>query len=254
MPNVRIDDGILRLTARKPPAAHPHNARDLLDRHGCIRSRTRLDAATVEAIGRDFDAALSDTAAGARSFDLGEAVLATLIASPPVREMIEVLLGPRAVAVRALAFRKSRRVNWHVAWHQDMTVALSRCVDGVAGFGQWTTKCGVPHAVAPRRLLERMVTARVHLDEVAATDGPLEILPGSHRAGRLPARDLRDRAPSYSANICLADAGEIHIFRPLLAHRSKRATGDSSRRIVQIEFAPPDALPPPLSWHRAQAI
>jgi len=254
MPNAPTDDAALRLTARKPAAAHPRNARDLLDRHGCIRGRSRLDPATVDAIRHGFDAGLPEVAAGARSFKLGETVLATLIASRPLRAMIVALLGPRAVAVRALAFRKSRRVNWHVAWHQDVTVALARRVDCPDGFGQWTMKDGVPHAVAPRSLLEGMVTARIHLDPVAVDDGPLEILPRSHRAGRLHASDMRDRAPSYRADACLADAGEVHFFRPLLAHRSKRATGNSARRVVQIEFAPADALPPPLAWHQTKAI
>jgi hypothetical protein len=47
-----------------------------------------------------------------------------------------------------------------------------------------TVKAGIPHLVAPQWLLERMLTIRVHLDEVTHENGPLVVQPGSHRGER----------------------------------------------------------------------
>jgi hypothetical protein len=88
-------------------------------------------------------------------------------ASVAVRAVLESLLGAEARLVRSIFFNKDGERNWHVAWHQDVTIAVAeRCE--VAGFGAWSMKDAVPHVQAPSAVLERMATLRVHLEFAAA--------------------------------------------------------------------------------------
>ena len=64
--------------------------------------------------------------------------------------------------VRALFFDKTPQRNWAVAWHQDRTVTLDRRFR-LEGWGPWTVKDGV-NVLAPRHVLDRMVTVRIQLD------------------------------------------------------------------------------------------
>ena len=71
------------------------------------------------------------------------------------------LLGKAPQLVRALFFDKTLSRNWFVAWHQDRTVALDRYVE-LNGWRSWSKKDGVHHVQPPRRVLEQMVTIRLH--------------------------------------------------------------------------------------------
>lgn len=81
-----------------------------------------------------------------------------------------------------------------------------------------------------------------------ADNGPVRVLPGSHRVGRLSAEAIdhwRERQPSVD---CLADRGAILAFRRLILHASSPAKAPEHRRVVHIEFAT-DELPAPLDWY-----
>ena len=112
-----------------------------------------------------------------------------LSASPAVRGVAEAALGPGAFAVRGILFDKTPGANWKVVWHQDLTIAVAER-RAVPGFGPWTAKDGVPHVQPPPALLERMAAVRVHLDDCTEANGPVRVLPGSHRAGRLAPPDV----------------------------------------------------------------
>jgi hypothetical protein len=92
--------------------------------------------------------------------------------------------GSAARPVRAILFDKSPHTNWGLGWHQDRTIAV-RARREVPGFGPWTVKRGMPHVAPPIELLERMLTIRVHLDDVPVDNAPLLVAPGSHRLGRI---------------------------------------------------------------------
>ena len=55
----------------------------------------------------------------------------------------------------------------------------------VAGFGTWTTRAGMQHVEPPAELLARMVTLRLHLDNVDEANALLLVAAGSHRLGRI---------------------------------------------------------------------
>jgi hypothetical protein len=158
---------------------------------------------------------------------------------------LKAIVGSDFFAVRALLFDKTAEANWALGWHQDTTVAVRERRD-VAGFGPWTVKGGVPHAVAPADLLARMVTLRVHLDECGAEAGPLRVKPGSHLHGRLTNDDL-ERWAGADAVECTASRGDVLVFSPLLLHGSASSTGAAHRRVLQLEYSS-DLLPGGLEW------
>src|SRR4051812_3067239 len=59
------------------------------------------------------------------------------------------------------------------------------------GYGRWTVKASVPHVRPPVPVLERILTARVHLDRSDAALGPLRVVPGSLTEGRLGVAEPR---------------------------------------------------------------
>ncbi|OJT19044.1 phytanoyl-CoA dioxygenase [Archangium sp. Cb G35] len=164
-----------------------------------------------------------------------------------MREAAEAVLGPGCFAVRALLFDKTPDANWKVIWHQDLTIAV-RERRAVEGFGPWSEKAGILHVQPPVALLERMVAVRLHLDDCGAENGPVRVLPGSHRVGRLGPEDIaswRERTPAVE---CLVPRGGLLVMRPLLLHASSPAIVPAHRRVLHMEYAV-DSLPDGLEWH-----
>ena len=83
-------------------------------------------------------------------------------------------------------------------------------------------------------LLARMLTARVHLDDMTDENGPLRVVPGSHRFDRTA--DDEPRPPV----VVRCRAGDVLLMRPLLTHASSHADAATRmhRRIVHLECAP----------------
>jgi ectoine hydroxylase-related dioxygenase (phytanoyl-CoA dioxygenase family) len=163
-----------------------------------------------------------------------------------VRTAVESVLGQDAFAVRALFFDKTPGANWKVIWHQDLTIAVREQRE-VDGFGAWSHKGGAQHVQAPAWLLERMLAVRIHLDDCGEDAGPLRVLPGSHRHGRLDAEQIADWRLRGPARSCLLPCGGVLLMRPLLLHASSPARTPSHRRVLHLEFAR-DPLPGGLRW------
>jgi ectoine hydroxylase-related dioxygenase (phytanoyl-CoA dioxygenase family) len=172
----------------------------------------------------------------------------TLATSVAVRSVAEAVLGSGCFAVRATLFDKTPGANWKVVWHQDVTIAV-RQRERVHGFGPWTEKAGVTHVQPPAEVLEGMLAVRVHLDACGADNGPVRVISGSHRAGRLSAAAIDAWRTAAQAVEALADRGGIIAFRPLILHASSPATAPAPhRRVIHIDFAAIE-LPEPLDWH-----
>ena len=107
------------------------------------------------------------------------------------------------------------------------------------------------HLEAPPWLLRGMLTARVALDDVVDENGPLLVIPGSHRDVR--AEDLpTDQELATRSRAIHMRAGDVLLIRPLVVHRSgaSRAGTRRHRRTLHFEFAPEQSLPGGLAWHR----
>lgn len=173
--------------------------------------------------------------------------VATLARSPEVRALVEPVLGPEAFAVRGILFDKTPDANWKVAWHQDLTIAVRERRE-VEGFGPWSEKAGVVHVQPPAAVLERMVTVRLHLDPCGPENGPVQVIPGSHREGRLAADDVQQQRAARDAVPACVGAGGVLLMRPLLLHASSPSTAPAHRRVIHLDFAA-DALPGGVEWH-----
>ena len=167
---------------------------------------------------------------------LDAATVQALARSGAVRAVAEAALGSGCGAVRGLLFDKTPVANWKVAWHQDLAIAV-RARRDAPGYGPWSEKAGVPHVHAPAALLERMVAIRVHLDDCGPDNGPLRVLPGSHRAGRLGAGDIAAWKARVEPVTCVAARGGLLALRPLVLHASSPARSPAHRRVVHLEFA-----------------
>lgn len=173
--------------------------------------------------------------------------VAALARSAEVRALVEPVLGADAFAVRGILFDKTPDANWMVAWHQDLTIAVRERRE-VEGFGPWSEKAGIVHVQPPAAVLEHMVTVRLHLDPCGPENGPVQVIPGSHRAGRLSADDVRRWRAEHDAVATCIEAGGVLLMRPLLLHASSPSTAPAHRRVIHLEFAA-DALPGGLEWH-----
>jgi ectoine hydroxylase-related dioxygenase (phytanoyl-CoA dioxygenase family) len=202
----------------------------------------------LDALTRDLTPLLQvDGARGGARHLLDRPSVQALARSYPVRLVAEAALGPNCFAVRGILFDKTPAANWKVAWHQDLTIAVQERRD-VTGFGPWSEKDGVPHVQPPVSLLERMVAVRVHLDDCGPGNGPVRVIPRSHRVGRLLPDAVDAWKAGHDAVGCVVPRGGILAFRTLTLHASSAATVPAHRRVVHLEFAA-DPLPGGLTWY-----
>jgi len=145
-------------------------------------------------------------------------------------------IGDRPIPFRATLFEKSAASNWLVAWHQDTALPLVRRVDNSA-WGPWSVKGGVLHALAPMSTLAKVIALRIHLDDSTEDNGPLRVLPGTHRGGVLTHDEIQRLASKVAPIACTALAGGDVAMRPLVVHASSKSRGDQPRRVLHIEYA-----------------
>jgi ectoine hydroxylase-related dioxygenase (phytanoyl-CoA dioxygenase family) len=118
----------------------------------------------------------------------------------------------------------------------------------VEGFGPWSVKAGVVHVQPPASVLAGMLTVRLHLDDCGLENGPLRVVPGSHKLGVSDAAAIADARNRIAEATCAVGAGSVVLMRPLLLHASSPATVAGHRRVIHLEFAAAE-LPGGLEWH-----
>ena len=221
-----------------------------IEHDGFVTTPPVVPQLTVDRLVAELSGVTDPDAArgGIRNLFEISAAVRELATSAAVRQVAESVLGPHCFAVRAILFDKTVGANWKVVWHQDLTIAVRERVI-TAGFGPWSVKEGVMHVQPPIELLERMLAVRVHLDDCGSDNGPVRVLPRSHRVGLLSASAIDAWRGGGSAPVdCLAERGGIVAFRPLILHASSQATAPAHRRIVHIDFAA-EELPGSLEWY-----
>lgn len=154
----------------------------------------------------------------------------------------------RLIAVQCTYFEKSAERNWLVPIHQDLSIPVAERVEHKALTG-WSEKEELLYVQPPVSLLEQLVGVRVHLDDCSADDGPLSVVPGSHRHGRLSLADADKLRSINDTMICIAPRGSVLLMKPLLLHASSKSTGTSRRRVLHFLFGPAE-LPFGLKWRR----
>ena len=183
---------------------------------------------------------------GARNLLQNSESIAAVAIAEPVKVLADAALGADAFPVRALLFDKAPAANWKVPWHQDTAIAVAERVEA-PGFIGWSVKDGVTHVHPPADILEQMVSLRIHLDDCGLDNGPLRVLPGSHRHGKLDDEEIESRRQTTEEVSCCASKGDVLVMRPLLLHASSPAKSPSHRRVIHIEYAC-CPLPEGLRW------
>jgi hypothetical protein len=177
--------------------------------------------------------------------DASPAIL-ELAHSTVVRTLVEPILGPNFFPVRGILFDKIPDANWKVPWHQDVTIAVQEKVEA-EGFGPWSIKADVLHVQPPARVLEYMLSVRLHLDPCGEANGALKVLPGTHAQGRTPEDQIAFIRAAVPEHICTLDAGGALLMRPLLLHASSPSLVPDHRRVIHIDYAAIE-LPNSMRW------
>jgi hypothetical protein len=162
--------------------------------------------------------------------------------------------GRTTKAVRAIFFDKNPEKNWYVTWHQDLTIALKSKFE-TPGYSAWSIKDDIVHVQPPVEVLEEMVALRLHFDACDKDNGPLKILCGSHKLGRLDSdfyrrensNDLGNDLSKHTEKVLTASAGEIIAMKPLVVHASSKSVKLLHRRVLHVEYAA-CSLPSPLEF------
>ncbi|MCP4887342.1 phytanoyl-CoA dioxygenase family protein [Rubripirellula sp.] len=167
---------------------------------------------------------------------------------PRINELILQSVGNQAGLVRGLYFDKPPGKGWALAMHRDLTIAVAAHQESASPFSKPTRKGGVPHVEATPELLSTMLTLRVHLDPMVEDNGPLVVIPGSHR-------ELGSHSSAVPKTIHCG-AGDVFVMRPLLIHGSRACDPNTTlhRRVIHLEIAPSDQLPSGYRWHQFEPL
>jgi ectoine hydroxylase-related dioxygenase (phytanoyl-CoA dioxygenase family) len=178
---------------------------------------------------------LQRSRAGARHL-LSVPAISALASDSRLIDLAANVLGCEPLPFGATLFDKSPAANWLVPWHQDTALPFVERRE-VAGWGPWSKKAGVDYALAPAAALVRIVALRVHLDDSTPQNGPLRVLPGTHTLGILDEEQIGDAARRFDPVPCTVARGGVIVMRPLLVHASSKATVESPRRVLHLEYA-----------------
>ena len=216
-----------------------------LERDGVLICERVLAPEATDQIRLQFDA-INSGRAGSRQFDVPEMIMHLIGPGGSLGALATQQAGQPATPVRVLLFDKTPAANWAVSWHQDRTIAVQQRAD-IENYGPWSVKGGVVHVEPPVAILQNMLTLRVFVDDCVEDNGPLEIVVGSHRHGRLPERDLDDAVKRGTVFVACGYAGDVLVMKMLAVHSSKRAMAPNHRRVLHVDYATID-LPAPLEW------
>jgi hypothetical protein len=163
-----------------------------------------------------------------------------------IADFLRRVLGAESGLVRVLYFDKPPERSWGLPWHKDQAIAVRDNSPPSQYFSRPTLKAGVPHVIAPDELLRKMLTLRIHLDEVTDENGPLRVVPESHLSSQSEGIGLGCQ------ETILAQPGDALAMRPLVTHSSGASQPGTTRhrRIVHLEFAASSTLPDGFHWHR----
>lgn len=229
-----------------------------MEREGYVLLRGVFDAAEMARIAAELDDAIRKDQTHMAAVARGDVVVAarnvlevyppakSLWRRPAVVEFLTAVLGSGFGLMRGLYFDKPPGKSWALPWHQDRAIAVKQNRLPGTVFVKPTIKAGVPHVESPLWLSRQIVMLRIHLDAVVPENGPLEVMPGSHREGETGKRE---------GVTILTSAGDVLAMRPLLLHRSGESAEGCRlhRRILHLEFTGCPTLPDGYQWHTFEA-
>jgi Phytanoyl-CoA dioxygenase (PhyH) len=183
---------------------------------------------------------------GARDFELPTDTQAYFAKQTVLQVLADKLLNMPTRLVRIIVFDKTKKANWGVPWHQDRTIAVQSRID-IDGYVNWTKKSGRQHVEPPVNVLQKMITLRLHLDNCGHDNGPLSVLSGHYKSGRLNQQELANLISSSTPETITAKKGDVLAMAPLTPHTSSPAITPKHRRVVHLEYSAYD-LPAGLQY------
>lgn len=104
-----------------------------------------------------------------------------------------------------------------------------------------------PYWVGVAENADEVGTAMLFLDDATLENGCLEVVPGSHRSGEMPRREVEDFG-QYEMDLerfdterlvpLVVPAGTVAYFGPYLVHRSQPNRSESDRRALLYSYQP----------------
>lgn len=199
----------------------------------------------IDRLLQEIDALAPHRSRAGIRHSLGLSPVAEVARQPQTIGLAREVLGPDAFPYRATLFDKSRAGNWLVVWHQDTALPLRERTD-LPGWGPWSVKEGFAYAHAPATVLNQVLALRVSFDDSTMENGPLRVLPGTHRMGVLSDDSLHELSTQVVPVDCVVPKGRIMAMRPLVVHASSKSQNEMSRRVLHIEYAASDSIASPL--------
>ena len=75
------------------------------------------------------------------------------------------------------------------------------------------------------------------LDDVTADNGPTRLVPGSHRSGSIPPKNLADPRARHRDEKCITGpAGDVLVFSSHLWHSGTANTSGRPRRVITVTY------------------
>lgn len=140
-------------------------------------------------------------------------------------------------AIQCTYFNKSSAVNWQVPFHQDRSIPVI-CIDANLNRSEISMKEGRPYIQGDEQLLNSLIACRIHLDPSTDENGPLRVIPGSHKLGILDDDQISTARHRTQEATVTAPQGSALLLSPLLVHASAKSTSDRPRRVLHFLFVP----------------
>jgi ectoine hydroxylase-related dioxygenase (phytanoyl-CoA dioxygenase family) len=206
-----------------------------LDKDGFQIVSNVFDEKTIHDLVEAIEASpVSRSRAGMRRAMEVEGVC-SIAADPRLMHFARAGLGDRVFPFRATLFDKSPYSNWLVVWHQDTALPVRERRE-TTGWGPWSLKEGITCAHAPASALETILAIRLHLEDSTGDNGPLRVLPSTHKLGVLSDEAIHVLSTTIVPFECCAPSGSVILMKPLLVHASSKARS-GRRRVLHIEYA-----------------
>jgi len=138
--------------------------------------------------------------------------------------------------VQCTIFQKTIGSNWLVPWHQDRSLPTT-----CAATQRYLTKTRIKEDIElyqpNSQTLDEVISVRVHLDPCLDENGPLQIIPGTHKLGCLTSESIASYREEKEKLAILCDKGAALIMKPLLIHKSSKSKSPTPRRVLHFVYA-----------------
>ncbi len=176
--------------------------------------------------------------------------LAHLVRDTAFRSDLKALAGEMEICFGGTLYPDFREDG---LWHQDTRISCRLVRQAPPGFGPVTYAGNRCLLKAPDAFLRRVVNLEIYFRETDWDSGAVQIVPGSHREGRIAENIMQYHADEDQIAYVPARRGEVHLYHALVLMR--REMPDMNRDVnrlsgatsLKLSLAPRD-LPPPLEW------